>query len=163
MDPQKSPMHIPGQKRGLEPDECGLRAGKFAEAIRDGEMLAAWNMLSKESRGLRLGIWATQNGIDLQVVYRAAYDSKHPLFTPMMEGFRTAVLKHWPLEDLGDLGVAPTSYVDDAHAFVFLPIGVGKDQQVLEERTVKSGLVIPTLFEDSEWRGDMPGWRFFWQ
>jgi hypothetical protein len=156
-------MQIPGEKRSLEPDECGLRAGKFAEAIRDGDMLAAWGMLSKESRGVRLGIWATQNNIDLQVVYRAAYDSKHPLFVPMMEGFRAAVLKHWPLEDLGDLGVAPTSYVDDSHAFVFLPIGVGRDQEVLEERTVKPGLVIPMLFEDREWRVDMPGWRFFWK
>jgi hypothetical protein len=156
-------MQIPGQKRSLEPDECGLRAGKFAEAIRDSDMLVAWGMLSKESRGVRLGIWATQNNIDLQVVYRAAYDSRHPLFAAMMEGFRTAVLKHWPLEDLVDLGVAPTSYVDDTHAFVFLPIGVGRDQQVLEERTVKPGLVIPMLLEDSEWRVDMPGWRFFWK
>ncbi|MEK7807146.1 MAG: hypothetical protein AAB528_05365, partial [Chloroflexota bacterium] len=66
-------MRIPGDKRSQHPDECGHRAGVFAEAIRDNNMELAWSMLSKETRGMRLGVWATRNKIDMQLAYRAAY------------------------------------------------------------------------------------------
>ena len=156
-------MRIPGSKRSSTPDECGMRAGQFAEAVRDSGMSAAWDMLSKESRGVREGVWATQKGIDLQVVYRTAHDSQHPMFQLMMEDFRQAILKLWPLEDLTDLGIAPTSYIDDYHAYAFLPFGVTGDHQVVPKGgTLMSGLVIPMLLEDEEWRVDLPGWRFFW-
>src|ERR671917_2063785 len=101
-------MAIPGEKRSLHPDEIGLRAGLFAEAIRDGDMEKAWAMLSKETRGMRLGVWATRHQIDMQAAYRAAYDADHPMRVSMLEDFRTTVLRLWPLEDLSDLGVAPT-------------------------------------------------------
>lgn len=53
-------MQMPGQKRSLYPDEVGTRAGLFAEAIRDGDMDRAWSILSKETRGMRMGgvCWA---------------------------------------------------------------------------------------------------------
>ena len=156
-------MAIPGKKRSLSADECGVRAGQFAEAIREGDMRAAWDMLSNESQGVRQGIWATQKGIDLQVVYRVAHDAQHHRFQEMMEDFREAVLKMWPLEDLTDLGVAPTSYIDDYRAFAFLPFGVTEDEKVLEEGTMLSGLIIPMLREKAEWKVDLPGWRFAWQ
>ena len=138
-----------------------MRAGQFAEAVRDN-IAAAWDMLSIESRGVRQGVWATQKEVDLQVVYRAAHDPQHPMFQLMMEDFREAVLKIWPLEDLTDLGVAPTSYIDDYHAFAFLPFGVTKEQQVMAKGAPMSGLVIPMLLEDGEWKVDLPGWRFAW-
>ena len=75
-------------------------------------------MLSRESQGVRQGVWGTQKGIDLQVVYRAAHNPRHPMFPLMMEDFREGILKLWPLEDLTDLGVAPTSYIDDDHALL---------------------------------------------
>ena len=153
-------MSIPGQRRSLVPDKCGLRAGQFAEAIRDGAMETAWELLSKESVGLRQGIWATQNGIDLQLVYRVAHNPDHPMFAIMMSDFRSAVLKYWPLEDLDHLAVAPTSYVDDHHAFAFLPVSISGDQEIILESTEKAGIVIPMLFEDGDWRVDLPGWRF---
>lgn len=53
-------MRIPGQQRRLDPDEVGHRAGVFVEAIRDGDMDLAWSMLSKETRGMRMGVWATR-------------------------------------------------------------------------------------------------------
>jgi hypothetical protein len=153
-------MRIPGQKRSLYPDEVGSRAGVFAEAVRDGNMGLAWSMLSKETRGMRMGVWATRNSIDMQAAYRAAYDSDHPMRASMLEDFRTTVLRLWPLEDLSDLGVAPTSYVDDEHAFAFLPFGVTQDTSVVHESRMMSGLIIPMLFEDGQWQVDLPGWRF---
>ena len=33
---QGPPMRIPGEKRSPFPDDCGSRAGVFAEAVRDG-------------------------------------------------------------------------------------------------------------------------------
>jgi hypothetical protein len=153
-------VRIPGNKRGLYPDECGDRAGRFAEAIRDNSMDLAWEMLSKETRGMRLGVWATRNNIDMQVAYRAAYESDHPQRAAMLEDFRKTVLGLWPLEDLTDLGVAPTNYIDDEHAFVFLPFGVTQNTQSVVRRRLMSGLVIPMLLEDGEWRVDLPGWRF---
>ena len=59
-------MRIPGEKRSSQPDECGNRAGVFAEAVRDNLMDLAWSMLSKETRGMRMGVWATRNEIDMQ-------------------------------------------------------------------------------------------------
>ena len=120
-------MQLPGDKRSEQPDECGNRAGVFAEAIRDGNMDLAWQMLSKETRGVRMGVWATRNNIDMQEAYRAAYSTEHPQRASMLEDFRTTVLRLWPLEDLTGLGVAPTSYLDDQHGFAFLPFGVTED------------------------------------
>jgi hypothetical protein len=153
-------MRIPGQKRSLYPDEVGNRAGVFAEAVRDGDMDLAWSMLSKETRGMRMGVWATRNSIDMQAAYRAAYDSDHPMRASMLEDFRTTVLRLWPLEDLSDLGVAPTNYVDDEHAFAFLPFGVTQDASVVHESRMMPGLIIPMLFEEGQWQVDLPSWRF---
>lgn len=155
-------MRIPGTRRSNSPDACGLAAGRFAEAVRDGNMPAAWELLSKESRGVRQGIWATERGIDLQQVYQAANNPSHPLSQPMLEDFRKAVLKYWPLEDLSDLGVAPTSYVDDLHAFAFLPMNVGDDLEEVRGPVLKSGLIIPMLREDDAWKVNLPGWRLAW-
>ena len=69
-------MRIPGQKRDNDPDRCGERAGEFAEAIREGEMNLAWSLLSKETRGMRMGVWATRNNIDMQIAYRAGYEER---------------------------------------------------------------------------------------
>ena len=147
----------------MSPDECGIKAGQFAEAVKDNDMTAAWDMLSRESQGVRQGVWATQKGIDLQLVYRAAHNAQHPMFPLMMEDLRVAILQLWPLEDLTDLGVAPTSYVDDLHTFAFLPFGITEDQQVMPQGGgPMSGLVIPMLLEDAEWKVDLPGWRFAW-
>ena len=155
-------MRIPGEARSSSPDECGIRSGEFAEAVRDNRMASAWDMTSKESRGVRQGVWATQKGIDLQVVYRAAHDPHHPMFPLMMEDLRDSILKLWPLEDLTDLGVAPTRYINDRNAFAFLPFGVTRDQQVVAKSTRMSGLIIPMFLEDGEWKVDLPGWRFAW-
>ena len=66
------------RRRSPFPDECGNRAGIFAEAVRDGNMDLAWSMLSKETRGMRLGVWATRYRIDMQVAYRAGYNRGPP-------------------------------------------------------------------------------------
>lgn len=153
-------MRIPGHKRSQEPDAVGNRAGVFAEAVRDGDMNLAWGMLSKETRGMRLGVWATRNNIDMQDAYRAAYDRDHQRRADMLKDFRETVLRLWPLEDLTDLGVVPTSYVDDIHAFAFLPFGVTENERAVPRGRMMSGLVIPMLLEDGEWQVDLPGWRF---
>ena len=78
----------------------------------------------------------------------------------MLEDFRSTVLRLWPLEDLTDLGIAPTSYIDNGHAFAFLPFGVTEEASTVPERRMMSGLVIPMLLEENQWRVDLPGWRF---
>ena len=153
-------MRIPGRKRGDEADSCGERAGEFAGAIREGNMDLAWSMLSKETRGMRLGVWATRNEIDMQIAYRAAYDGGHPSRESLLEDFRNTVLRLWPLEDLTDLGISPTNYVDDQHAFAFLPFGVTEDTTLVSRGKLMSGIVLPMLWEDGDWKVDLPGWRF---
>ena len=155
-------MRIPGTKRSSSPGECGSRSGQFAEAVRSNVMAAAWNMLSRETRGVRQGVWATQKGIDLQLVDQVAHDPQHSMFQLMMEDFREAVLKMWPLEDLTDLGIAPTSYIDDHHAFAFLPFGVTRDHETVSSGALMPGLVIPMVLEDGQWMVDLPRWRFAW-
>ena len=144
----------------MYPDECGQVAGTFAEAIRDNSMDLAWSMLSKETKGMRMGVWATRNNIDMQIAYRAAYDPDHPSRKEMLEDFRTTVLRLWPLEDLTDLGVSPTSYLDDDHAFAFLPFGASTVPEQTARRRLMNGIILPMLQEDGEWRIDLPGWRF---
>ena len=153
-------MKIPGEKRSRHPDQCGNLAGVFAESVRDHHMDLAWSLLSKETRGMRTGVWATRNNVDMQEAYRAAHDKDHPRRASMMEDFRTTVLRLWPLEDLTDLGVAPTTYMDDNHAFAFLPFGVTEDESQVSQRRLMSGLIIPMLLEDGEWKVDLPSWRF---
>lgn len=153
-------MRIPGTQRSPEPDVVGNRAGIFAEAIRDGDMDLAWSMLSKETRGMRLGVWATRNEIDMQIAYRAAYDSDHPMRHSMLSDFRGTVLRYWPLDDLTDLGVAPTYYVDDEHAFAFLPFGMTENASRVPHRRLMSGVILPMLWEGGQWQVDLPGWRF---
>ena len=118
-------------------------------------------MLSKETRGMRIGVWSTRNNIDMQIAYRAGYDPAHPMRSSMMEDFRSTVLRLWPLEDLTDLGVSPTSYLNDEHAFAFLPFGVSHVAVSSGQRRLMNGLILPMLLEDGEWRVDLPGWRFF--
>lgn len=120
----------------------------------------AWSMLSKETRGMRMGVWATRNGVDMQQAYRAGYDSSHPMRPSMLEDFRNTVLRLWPLEDLTDLGISPTSYVDDQHAFAFLPFGMEKNTTEVLKGQAMRGLILPMLWEDGDWQVDLPGWRF---
>ena len=154
-------MRIPGEKRSPYPDECGNRAGAFAEAVRLGDMDEAWSLLSKETRGMRMGVWATKNRVDMQQAYRAGYDARHPMRASMLDDFRNTVLSLWPLEDLTDLGISPTSYVDDRHAFAFLPFGMNEDTTEVTRGRAMNGLILPMLLEDEEWRVDLPGWRFW--
>jgi hypothetical protein len=154
-------MRIPGTQRSPDPDAVGNRAGIFAEAIRDGDMDLAWSMLSKETRGMRLGVWATRQDIDMQVAYRTAYDAAHPMRHSMLSDFRSTVLRYWPLDDLTDLGVAPTYYVDDEHAFAFLPFGMTENASRVPHRRLMSGVILPMLWEGGQWQVDLPGWRFF--
>ena len=153
-------MRIPGERRSPFPDECGNRAGSFAEAVRTGDMNLAWSMLSKETRGMRMGVWATRNGIDMQLAYRAGYDPAHRMRPAMLDDFRTTVLRLWPLEDLTDLGISSTRYIDDEHAFAFLPFGIREDTTEVRHGQAMNGLILPMLWEDGEWRIDLPGWRF---
>jgi len=153
-------MWIPGEQRSPYPDEVGSRAGVFAAAMRDNDMEQAWAMLSKETRGMRLGVWATRQNIDMQIAYRAAYDPAHPRRAALLADFRQTVLRFWSLEALTDLGITPTRYVDDTHAFAFLPFGVVNDASWITHRRVMSGVILPMLLEDGAWQVDLPGWRF---
>jgi hypothetical protein len=153
-------MQIPGEQRSISPDVVGHRAGVFVAAIRDGDMEQAWAMLSKETRGMRYGVWATRHHIDMQVAYRAAYDPHHAQRASLLADFRQIVLRYWPLEDLTDLGVAPTRYIDDTHAFAFLPFGVTDDVSVVLRRRLMTGVILPMLLEDDQWQVDLPSWRF---
>lgn len=153
-------MRIPGEQRSQYPDDVGYRAGVFAAAIRDNEMEQAWSMLSKETRGMRYGVWATRNNIDMQVAYRAAYEPEHPMRSALFENFRDIVLQYWPLPKLAALGISPTRYIDETHAFAFLPFDLTDDATWVTHRRLMSGVILPMLFEDGEWQVDLPGWRF---
>ena len=146
-------MRIPGEKRSSFPDACGNRAGAFAQAIRDGNMDVAWAMLSKETRGMRMGVWATRNRVDMQDAYRAGYDPEHPMRPSMLDDFRKTVLSLWPLEDLTDLGISPTSYVDDKHAFTFLPFGMQEETTEVETTVMLPdgrGMIIGGLIKEED-------------
>ncbi len=70
-------MSIPGEQRSPYPDDASYRAGVFVAAIRDDDMEQAWAMLSKETRGMRFGVWATRQHIDMQI--SATWVSRPPV------------------------------------------------------------------------------------
>jgi hypothetical protein len=109
---------------------------------------------------MRFGGWATRQYIDMQIAYRAAYDVTHPMRAALLADFRRTVLQFWALETLHDLGITPTRYVDDTHAFAFLPFGVTTDATWITHRRLMAGVILPMLLEDGEWQVDLPGWRF---
>jgi hypothetical protein len=154
-------MQIPGEQRSPYPDDVGYRAGLFVAAIREDDMERAWTLLSRETRGMRLGVWATQQHIDMQIAYRAAYDETHPMRAALLADLRQIVLRFWSLKRLDNLGIAPTRYVDDTHAFAFLPFGMTTDAAWIIHRRVMAGVILPMLLEEGEWQVDLPGWRFF--
>jgi hypothetical protein len=154
-------MQIPGEQRRPYPDDAGYRAGLFVAAIRDDDMERAWTLLSRETRGMRLGVWATQQHVDMQIAYRTAYDEAHPMRAALLADFRQTILRFWSLDRLNDLGITPSRYVDDTHAFAFLPFGVTTDATWITHRRVMAGVILPMLLEAGEWQVDLPGWRFF--
>jgi hypothetical protein len=155
-------LNIPGEKRSLLPDSSGEQAGKFAEAIRDNDMDVAWDLLSKETRGMRMGVWATKNNINMQEAYQAGYNIDHPKRKDMMNDFRNTVLSLWPLEDLTDLGISPSNYIDDTHCFAFLPFGITADASKIRHKKLMSGLIIPMTYENHGWMVDLHSWRFIY-
>jgi hypothetical protein len=124
-------------------------------------MERAWTLLSRETRGMRLGVWATQQHVDMQIAYRTAYDEAHPMRAALLADFRQTILRFWSLDRLNDLGITPSRYVDDTHAFAFLPFGVTTDATWITHRRVMAGVILPMLLEAGEWQVDLPGWRFF--
>ena len=110
---------------------------------------------------MRFGVWATRQHIDMQIAYRAAHDATHPMRAALLADFRHTVLQSWSLKALNDLGITPTRYVDDTHAFAFLPFGVTTDATWITHRRLMAGVILPMLLEDGEWQVDLPGWRFF--
>src|SRR5205823_7033335 len=94
------------------------------------------------------------------MAYRAAYDSIHPMRAALLADFRQIVLRYWPLKSLADLGVTPTRYVDDVHAFAFLPFGVTSDASWITHRLLMSGIILPMILEDEQWQVVLPGCRF---
>ena len=118
-------------------------------------------MLSKETRGMRFGVWATRQHIDMQIAYRAAYDVTHPIGVLLvLEDFRHTVLQSWSLEALNDLGITPTRYVDDP-CFCLPPLW-GDERRDLDYAPPPSGRrdLAHVAREDGEWQVDLPGWRF---
>ena len=124
------------------------------------EPLLAQEIESLHPQRVATGRAGVSFGATMQVAYRAAYEPEHPQRNAMLEDFRDTVLRLWPLEDLTDLGVSPTSYLDDDHAFAFLPFGASTVPQQTARRRLMNGLILPMLYEDDEWRIDLPGWRF---
>ena len=78
----------------------------------------------------------------------------------LLADLRQIVLRYWPLKALADLGVTPTRYVDDLHAFAFLPFGVTNDAAWIIHRRLMSGVILPMVLEEEQWQVDLPGWRF---
>ena len=58
-------------------------------------------------------------------------------------------------------GRSPTNYVDDEHAFAFLPFGVTLNVDRLAHRKLMPGIILPMLLEDGEWRVTCPAGGFW--
>jgi hypothetical protein len=56
--------------------------------------------------------------------------------------------------------VSPSNYIDDDHAFAFLPFGASNVPQRAARRRLMNGIILPMLREEGQWQVDLPGWRF---
>ena len=80
-----------------------------------------------------------------------------------MKEFRYTILSLLPLDDPTELQVAPPTYLDDDHAFAYLPFGMTDDESKVSRGRMMSRLIVPMLLEDSEWRVVLPSWRLLEQ
>lgn len=150
-------MRIPGDIRKGLPDECGARAGEFVQMVRENQMWFAWHRMSKESQGMWEGIWLTRKRFRAVDIYKEIGGYTEATFRPLLDDLRAGLFIDWGLENLTNLGVAPTRYLDDYRALVPLIIGVS-EVTLISKPTVLPQITIPMILEDKQWNFHFPGY-----
>ena len=150
-------MYVRGDTKSSMPDDCGAKAAKFVEMVHNKDMWLAWNFLSNESKGIWEGICLTRKGLEPMDVYRAADIQDNELFDTMLDDLYGELLKNWGQDNIVNLGIAPTKYLDDQRALVRLVIGVS-EAFVVEQETALPIIIIPLIFEDYQWKIHIPGY-----
>ncbi len=147
---------IPGFTRSDGPDDIGFTALAFVTAVRDDNYARVWGLLTKESRGLAAGYWIASRRRLLRDVYEIARSTSHPEFDALFSDFCEGLRVDWGAENLEQLAVAPTKFLDERRALIRLAIGVS-EPTLYEKPTAIPAVLVPMLLEDREWKFHLPG------
>lgn len=150
---------VPGISTSNSPDECGFAAAKFVESVRDSDWATVWMLLSKESRGMSVGVWAERSGRQLRDVYGVADDPSHPLYGELMGMVVGDFTIDWGWKNIQTPAVCPTRYLASNRAWVRVPTKV-TEPTLITEPTAMHMLLLPMQFEDGMWRVHFSG--FAW-
>ena len=92
--------------------------------------------------------------------YEVGQDADNRQFAGMVCDFAQGLTADWGWNNLQELAVLPTRYLDSRRAFALLMVGA-KETFIIDEPTVVPSIYVPMLREDGDWKVHLPGfaWR----
>ncbi len=127
-----------------------LAASAFLRAVAEGDAVAIWSALSRESRGLLQGLYAARAGISLRAASGVELDGTDERLGAMLAPLRASVLAALGEERLGGYGVSNARLLDRSTAYVLLLPEFGEERVVTEEDWRPSHL-LAFVHESREW------------
>ncbi|HET8569202.1 MAG TPA: hypothetical protein VFM93_09470 [Candidatus Limnocylindria bacterium] len=145
-------MSLRAPKAALE-HPAQLVAATFLRAVAEGDAVAVWERLSRESRGLLEGLYAARSRVAAhEAAGVAAADAR---LAEVVGPLRDAVLRaSGGPERIGGFGVSAARILDRHTVFVLLLPDFGEERIVREDEWTPAHLLALT-YESREWVVDL--------
>lgn len=131
-----------------------IAASTFLRAVLEGDAVAMWTALSRESRGLLQGLYAARAGISLRSASGVEPDGTDERLGAILAPLRAAVLQTLGAERIGGYGVSNARLVDRHTAYVLLLPDFGEERVVREDEWRPSHL-LGFVHESRDWALDI--------
>lgn len=131
-----------------------LAASAFLRAVWEGDAVAMWSALSRETRGLLQGLYAAKAGVSLRSASGVELDGTDERLGAMLAPLRGSVLAALGEDRISGYGVANARLVDRHTAYVLLLPDFGEERVVTEEDWRPSHL-LAFVYESRDWLLDL--------
>jgi hypothetical protein len=132
-----------------------LAASTFLRAVWEGDAIAMWTALSRESRGLLQGLYAARAGVSLRSASGVQVDGTDERLGAMLAPLRATILEALGgAERIGGYGVSNARLLDRHTAYVLLLPDFG-EERVVSETEWKPSHVLGFVYESREWAIDI--------
>lgn len=131
-----------------------IAASTFLRAVLEGDAVAMWAALSRESRGLLQGLYAARAGISLRSASGVEVDGTDERLGTILAPLRAAILETLGAERIGAYGVSNARLLDRHTAYVLLLPDFGEERVVSEEEWKPSHL-LGFVYESRDWAIDI--------
>ena len=132
-----------------------LAASTFLRAVGEGDAVAMWAALSRESRGLLQGLYAARANVSLRSASGVEADGTDERLGMILAPLRVAVLQALGGgERIGGYGVSNARLLDRHTAYVLLLPDFG-DERVVTEEEWKPSHLLGFVYESRDWAIDI--------